>query len=203
MKGLSPDQLVAKYRDIQDESSKKTLAGIDSIDWQSLTHAHGAASDVPALLHAALSQEEYDREFAFALLFETVIHQGSVYEATVYTVPFLFQMLQSPSTPDRSTVAFLLACFADGTPGTNMDPKYQWVNAAQEAVGKRLELLYPFLANPEPDVRAAIAIALSFYPDFSQETIPLLKKALKSEDDKLTLAEIEKSIGKLTGASSL
>ena len=201
MKGLSPDQLVAKYREIPDKSKKETLTGINSIDWQSLKHAHGAANNIPALLHAALSQEEYDREFAFALLFETVIHQGSVYEATAHTVPFLFQMLQSPSTPDKTTVAFLLACLANGKPGTNKEPKYQWVNATRKAVGKRLELLYPFLEHPEPDVRAAVAIALSLYPEFSQETIPLLEIALKSESDKLTMAEIQNSIEKLADSS--
>ena len=49
MKNLSPDQLVAKYKEIQDPSQKDVLAGLDAVDWQSLKHAHGEAGDVPAL----------------------------------------------------------------------------------------------------------------------------------------------------------
>ena len=202
MKGLSPEQLVAKYNEIQDASQKEVLAGLDTIDWRSLKHAYGQASDLPALLYASLSQDEYDRSFAFSLLSETIQHQGSVYEASAYAVPFLFQMLQSPITPDKASVACLLSSLAYGTPGTNKEPKYQWANATRKAVEKGLHLLYPFLEYPDSEVRFFIAIALRFYPAYSQEIIPLLEKALKSESDKLTMAAIQESIDKLASASS-
>jgi HEAT repeat protein len=202
MKGLSPEQLVAKYNDIQDASQKEVLAGLEAIDWHSLKHAYGQASDVPALLYALLSEDEYDRAFAFSLLSETIQHQGSVYDASAYAVPFLFQMLQSPITPDKASVACLLSSLVHGTPGTNKEPKFQWVNATRKAVEKGLHLLYPFLEYPDPEVRFFIAIALPFYPAHSQEIIPLLEKALKSESDKFTKAAIQEAIDKLASESS-
>jgi HEAT repeat protein len=202
MKNLSPDQLVAKYKEIQDPSQKDVLAGLDAVDWQSLKHAHGEAGDVPALLCAVLSQDEDDRMFAFHLLFGSIRHQGSVYEASAYAVPFLFQMLRSPKTPDKTTVAGLLASLALGSPGTNKEPKYRWVNATRDAVEKELQLLYPFLQDPDEEIRGAIAVALSSYPGHSEETIPLLEHALGSESDGFIRTTMQNSIDKLRDTSS-
>jgi HEAT repeat protein len=202
MKSLSPDQLVAKYKDISDLAQKDVLAGLDAIDWRSLHHAYGEAGDVPTLLCALLSQDEDDRALAFHMLFENILHQGSVYEASAYAVPFLFRVLRSPKTPDKTTVAGLLASLALGSPGTNKEPKYRWVNATRDAVEKELQLLYPFLQDPDEEIRGAIAVALSSYPGHSEETIPLLEHALGSESDGFIRTTMQNSIDKLRDTSS-
>jgi hypothetical protein len=111
---ITPEQLVAKYKNLQGQPRVKVLEGIDKINWSTLHHAYGEASDFPVLLLATFSSNERDRKFAWELLFGTIWHQGTVYEASAYAVPFLLKVLESPETPDKTRVAILLACLADG-----------------------------------------------------------------------------------------
>ncbi len=87
---------------------------LDIVRWSSLHHAYGEASDVPAMLRALLSSDENERERGFSALFSTIYHQGTVYEASAYAVPFLQELLQSPLTPDPAGVAQLLCEMAEG-----------------------------------------------------------------------------------------
>jgi len=61
-------------------------------------------------------------------------------------------------------------------------------------VREELHTLYPYLFHEVYYVRAVIAHALQAFPEKSQEIIPLLEKALKSESDKDTKDTIEDSI---------
>ncbi|MBI5950755.1 MAG: hypothetical protein HY865_03785 [Chloroflexi bacterium] len=170
--GITPEQLIAKYQNLQSQTKIKALEDIDKIDWSKLNHAHGEASDFPILLLATFSENRRDREFAFKLLFETIWHQGTVYEASAYAVPFLFKALESPEAIDESAFALLLSCLADGKSGLQVhalsDKKsektwreilakdnleleieiakeIEYVNNTRKAVGKGLHFLYPFL----------------------------------------------------------
>jgi hypothetical protein len=90
------------------------LEGLDAIDWSSLTHAYGSASDVPGLLRAwASDQPEAARE-AQGALFGNIYHQGTVYEATAPAVPFLIDLLARPKTCERVGLVALLASIAEG-----------------------------------------------------------------------------------------
>lgn len=210
---MTPDELIAKYQAVAVEQSSHPLHGIDEIDWSALQHAYGEASDVPALLRAAISQVENDRKFAFRLLSQTIIHQGTLYEVSPHLVPFLFQLLTSPLTPDKASVALLLAYLAsgqshdavrtihneEGSPfEKDKERELAEVDATWEAVGKQLPLLFPYLQSATASVRADIAAALSLYPDEAATTLPLLRKALASERDAHVVREIERAIYYLT-----
>lgn len=214
-------ELVAKY---QNQLNHPCLADIDSIDWSVLTHAHGAASDVPGLLRAALSPNEDDREFAFELLHETIWHQGTVYQASAYVIPYLFNMLDCSETPDKAAVAFLIASLADGHSylevhavgdinqetiwrkllaenGRELEAEVAkelaWVKAARDAVGKRLSLLYPYLGDKDETVRWTMARVLGFYPERTSEIIAVLQQALVSERKEYIQKEIQETMTKL------
>ncbi len=64
------------------------LEGLEGIDWGSLHHAYGAASDVPGLLRALASPRRKKRSRAIYDLYGNIWHQGTVYEATAYAVPW-------------------------------------------------------------------------------------------------------------------
>jgi hypothetical protein len=189
MEKLTPEVLVTKYQDANPLIDETTLNGIHTIDWQHLHHAHGRASDVPALLRAALARDEYERYFAFQLLHETIWHQGTIYDVTAYVVPFLQQMLLSPQTPDKALVAFLITSLAEGESKNSL-----WVSKTREAIGKNLPLLYPFLEHTDETIRWSVAHTLGYYPQFAEETLPLLEKALFLEKDPLPKEEILKTI---------
>ena len=89
------------------------LDGLDLIDWGSLSHAYGEASDVPEILRTLLSPDaaEDAKPTSFT---GTSWHQGTVYSATAAAVPFLYELLAQPAVKGRSGIAHLLACVAAG-----------------------------------------------------------------------------------------
>jgi hypothetical protein len=79
-----------------------------------LTHAYGAATDVPAQIRALRSSVASERERALWELYGNIFHQGTRYDATAYAVPFLLEVLAAPDCPDRTGLLDLLAGIAVG-----------------------------------------------------------------------------------------
>jgi hypothetical protein len=68
------------------------LDGLAEIPWLDLAHAYGSAEDVPGLLRAIASGDAEAASNAVHELFGNIWHQGTVYAATEYAVPFLARM---------------------------------------------------------------------------------------------------------------
>ena len=70
---------------------------------------------MPRLLRATLDEATVDE--AFAELFNTIWHQGTVYEATAPAVPFLVALIVDRSVAQRSrvTALHLLRCVVTGS----------------------------------------------------------------------------------------
>ena len=66
------------------------LENLNSINWKSLKHAFGSAEDVPIYILDLLSSDKKIREGAIEILGHSIYHQGTIYQATGYTIPFLF-----------------------------------------------------------------------------------------------------------------
>jgi HEAT repeat protein len=172
---MTPGDLVEKYRR---DPEPPALAGLGVADWATVSHAHGPATDFPPLLRAAVGDDADDQESAFQLLFETIWHQGTVWEATAHTVPFLYRALEADETPDKQSVVHLLAAIAACQTG-----KDEHMAASRRAVARRLDLLYPYLRDPEPEIRYAVAIALGHFPEAVARLLPDLNEALRDEPD--------------------
>src|SRR5687768_15723996 len=108
---MTPEDLVATYEFAPDPPA---LAGLSEVDWSAVEHAHGPATDIPAMLRATMSDNPKHRDFAWALLFETVWHQGTIYSASAAVVPFLHRQLKADGFLDQSSAAQLLAAITDG-----------------------------------------------------------------------------------------
>jgi HEAT repeat protein len=199
------------------------LDGLDQIDWKQLTHAYGPADDVPALIRALLSQDKRQRDHAIYELFGNIYHQGTVYEATAHAVPFLIELLDDPSTPDRSIVACLLASIADGCGYLEVHARPEWGESTWRKIlakeGKTLEdelerehertisvrgeaikavpKLLPYLSDPEPEVRSSVAAALGAFPEYRDVHLSQLAQALATETDDEVRERIEGSIARL------
>ncbi|MCI0553203.1 MAG: hypothetical protein L0287_19820 [Anaerolineae bacterium] len=119
---------------------------------------------------------------------ENIIHQGTVYEASYYAIPFLVELLKSSTTPDKADIATLLADMGNNSGGT------RYAETIRLNVREELHLLYPYLFHEVYYVRAVIAHALQAFPEKAQEIMPLLEKALETEKDKNTKDTIEDSI---------
>lgn len=196
------------------------LEDLNKINWLQLHHAYGEASDVPILIRSLLSQDKDEREKTLRELFGNIWHQGTIWEASSYAVPFLYELLKLPETPDKLSVAFLLANLATGTHSyygvlENNKQEETWrrilakeaknledevaktikhEEATRSAIRKEFNLLYPYLFCEEPVIRDSVAKAFGQYPEFKIETLPLLKNALASENDEYSKETMENSI---------
>jgi HEAT repeat len=130
------------------------LDGVDDIPWPDLSHAYGAAGDVPALLRALTSASEEAGE-AFDTLCGSICHQGSVYSATRYAVPFLAKI----AVAGIRTVAVLGSL--GGIAGSDDERGLEVPGAARAAVAGQIGVLAPLLADPDAEVRATAVWALT------------------------------------------
>lgn len=110
----------------------RLLSGLDRVDWSRLRHAYGAAVDVPGLIRALVDPGSADAEtkatarrerksvFDVACweLWGNVFHQGTVYQASAPTIPFLVEILRDgPRRHDlRRFLVRYLAHLAMGYP---------------------------------------------------------------------------------------
>ncbi len=197
---------------------------IKQIDWGSLHHAYGAATDVPDRLRGLLSPEAGVRQESIYGLFETICHQGSVYEASSYAAPILLEMLRSPEVVDKAGIALLLADLADGQASLECyagegDPlgrifreslrregrdfeqelarERLHLQVTRRVVGDGIEQLFPYLGHKEPEVREGVARALIHYPHCAAVSIPLLEAALAVETEAYVRESIEATLAGL------
>lgn len=92
------------------------LEGLDDIDWANLEHAYGEASDVPKLIRSLASKDEEERRGALWELYGNIFHQGTRYQATVYTIPFIFELIRDPNVPDKASLIKFTVDLALGYP---------------------------------------------------------------------------------------
>ncbi len=218
---MTPEELCAKYRAVR--LNIPALSGLEEVEWSSLQHAYGKASDFPCLLKAALSEVQSEREYALSLLYGTIWHQGTIYEATAYAVPFIAGLIQSAAVSNQVDFAMLLAAIAEGRgafeygfrdaedkerwrtifakEGIDLEDRIaegrKWGQATRDAVRTHVHLLYPFLTFPDKEVRTSIAQALACCPELAAETLPLLEHAIGVEEDQETKDQLEEAVGKL------
>src|ERR1700741_1246542 len=84
------------------------MLDLDSSKWAELSHAYGAASDIPALLRQldSLPAAEGKQEPWFSL-WSALAHQGDVYSASFAAVPHVVRALASaPAAADSTYFQF-------------------------------------------------------------------------------------------------
>ena len=91
------------------------LEGLTSIPWSKLKHAYGTAEDVPVAIQNLLDKKREVRKEAFENLSTSIIHQGTVYQATPYTIPFFYELLASAEVKNRENIINLLIQIALGS----------------------------------------------------------------------------------------
>jgi hypothetical protein len=202
------------------------LEHLDSVPWAALRHAFGEASDVPRLLRALSAADQGERQASLKALFGCLVHQGSIGEVTLRAVPFLFELLAEPSTPERNWLAFLLASIGDGkgylrahtsldeqswrqvlaARGTTLEAELEredeLVRQVRLEIGRGVHLLMPYLRDNQSEIRAIVARAAGHHPHRAAELIPLLESAGASETAADANDAIRLSLAKLRAAPS-
>ncbi|MFI1445426.1 HEAT repeat domain-containing protein [Streptomyces fructofermentans] len=80
------------------EVATDALKVIEETDWSGLTHAYGAAGDTPAFLLQLLDEDPETQAEALGMLEMSVLHQGSLYDATAPAARFMAAVLSHPRT---------------------------------------------------------------------------------------------------------
>lgn len=188
------------------------LEGLDKINWSNLQHAYGSADDVPDLIRALVVDDNEVREKTLYALYGNIWHQGTVYQATSYAVPFLIELLQIPQVPNKHDILLYLAHLAHGYSYLDIHndmPYYDdqrdtdefrqhlrrellWVKQAHDAVYKGLELYFSLLTKPEHDLstRLAVPYVLARFAEHHQALIPRLLDHLRDEPNRLMRSSI-------------
>jgi hypothetical protein len=207
---LTVEELKAKYAVPDSRVDDTLLAGLSTVNWKELSHAHGEASDIPALLRGAVSQNEYDRGFSFALLHETIWHQGTIYEATRYAVPFLINLLDNPETPEKMSIVLLLWAISKGHPCVSENNKWlkeyyaqqgidfqtavqesiKDVRLAREAVERGLDNYISLLEDDDYKLRWYVIPLLLAFPEASTRTLSVIHSRIIAETNDVIRAKM-------------
>ncbi|WP_331733559.1 hypothetical protein OG948_59845 (plasmid) [Embleya sp. NBC_00888] len=121
---------------------------LDRIDWPSLYHAYGDGGDVPDLIRALYSGDGDRVDKALGALFNHVLHQGSVYPATVAAVPFLAHTAVHTLHARAGALALLAGAGGQGP--------VPWAGDEEEGharVGAEVCGLLHLLGDDDPQVR--------------------------------------------------
>lgn len=167
-----------------------TKADLDRIPWKDLTHAYGSAADVPELLWELRTSTAFDEGSPLWELFGNIWHQGTVYEATAYAVPFLIELVSNPRTPNRTGILSLLAEIAQGSsycdshkpdePSIEVKRQQElsWVRQAHNAVDAGFDS-YLQLTQEKDDLKYAAANVLSRLPNRKVVVAGILQSMFK------------------------
>lgn len=158
------------------------LAGLDAHPWSEVSHAYGGAEDLPALLRDFAGADEGTSDEALLELYGSLLHQGTVFTASVAAVPFLARLAAAGHR--TADVLALLADMAGSTDAHELAP-----GAVAAAVAGQLPLLLPLLDAPAARVRGRAAWAVS-RARAAGPVLPALRARWEAESDPRVRAEL-------------
>jgi len=182
------------------------LENLDKIGWRNLQHAYGEASDVPGLIRALAASDEEVRRGTIYELYGNIWHQGTVYEATSYAVPFLIELLGDDEVQGKDEILKLLYYLANGHSYKAVhqalvarwqgeeavnSPQYQaemqvelyWVKQAHDAVAEGVKVYLGLLEHADAKVRMCVPFTLVCLPECATEIMPIVSSHLEAESD--------------------
>ncbi|MFE7365893.1 hypothetical protein [[Kitasatospora] papulosa] len=158
-------------------------AEVDARPWAALTHAYGSAADVPDCLRALAGEDDEKAAEALSELYGSILHQGSVYEATAHAVPFLARTAAA-GIRAADVLAFLGGIAESGAGDGDGDEA-----AARRAVTAELPLLLASVEAEDSDVRQAAAWAAAM-TGAADEAYGTLRDRFAVETDPQVRAEL-------------
>ncbi|MFH8489117.1 HEAT repeat domain-containing protein [Streptomyces longisporoflavus] len=186
-----------------------TRTRIEDIDWASMNHAYGDASDVPDLLRGLASADPAEREAALDGMYGAVHHQGDVYDSTLASVPFLFDLVADASVRDRGAIVGLLRSIAGeeipdpeeiGGLFEDEEEDAAWVANFVDAaalIRGRADVFLDHLTAHDPELRAAAAGALAHLHPDPARVFAALRDRLPAEPDGEAVRSLARAVGVL------
>ncbi|MFF2328089.1 MULTISPECIES: hypothetical protein [unclassified Streptomyces] len=171
------------------------FADVDAQPWAELQHAYGSAADVPDLLRVLAGDDEAEASEAISELYGSILHQGSVYEATACAVPYLARLAAAGRRTEDLLV--LLGGIAEG----GEDHGDTDEAACRSAVIGQLPLILTWVDAEESGLRRASAWAAAMTGAAGQ-VVPVLRRRWTEEADPLVRAELLGALAHLDPAGT-
>ncbi|MFV5994001.1 hypothetical protein ACNPQM_16470 [Streptomyces sp. NPDC056231] len=171
------------------------FAEVDAQPWAELHHAYGSAADVPDCLRMLAGDDEDAASEALSELYGSILHQGSVYEATAHAVPYLARLAEAGHRTEDLLV--LLGGIAEG----GEDQGETDEASCRTAVVAQLPLILGWIADENPGLRQAAAWTAAM-TGASGQVLPVLRRRWAEESDSLVRAELLGAIAHLDPAGS-
>jgi hypothetical protein len=187
------------------EGGRSVLEGIDEIDWRGLRDAYGPASDVPRYIRELAASDTADWNGPVENLYTHICHQGTVYEATAFAVPYLIELLTHPEIKPRHWILYLLGDIARGhsyayEPEADSDPRAEaidqrepprlarererdWVKQARAAVVAGFDQYMSLLDDHDWLVRLTAPDPLVVCDEHSSEIVAALRRVVQNDPD--------------------
>jgi hypothetical protein len=190
---------------------------LDTIPWATFHHAYGTAEDVPDLIRALASPDPETRDETLETLFGNIWHQGTVYEASAYAVPFLIDLVADPTIQAKADILNLLHALSEGASSmaVHANPEHDvharwrsdlaaqgrdvaaeiakelgWVRAARDAVVTGYAIYLVLLESGDRDSRLFATGLLARCSEYTSAIVPVLRQRLHQEPDSQVQAGI-------------
>jgi aminoglycoside 2''-phosphotransferase len=187
--------------------------GLNAIPWGELTHAYGSAEEVPVWLRQLTSADAKVRQKAMYELVGSICHQGTIWPATGYAVPFLIELLQAPAVQDKDSILGLLAAIATGDQldeaiwRENPDepelttvavPAHIPIKDARAETAAGIPVCISLLGHEQESVRMQAGQALAAFPEQASELRRILLDTIEREPSWLSRARLILSMSALS-----
>lgn len=188
------------------------LEGLESIQWSTLNHAYGSAEDIPELIRSLTYADDDIRDRTLYTLYSNIWHQGTVYQATAYAVPFLIELLSAPQVTRKYDILIYLAHLAQGNSYLDehndelqfteardadgfhrqLEQELNYVRRTYLAVRDGMEVYFQLLLNKDEELhtRMAVPYLLSNFTEFHTMLVPRLERILPTENHRLMRSSI-------------
>lgn len=188
------------------------LEGLDEIPWATMQHAYGVADKVPEWIRDLVSSDQKTRKSALSELDVTIYHQGSIYEPTIYAIPFFLELLNHHDIEGKSELLRFLAEIGRGGRFGTPQHLYSWAypskwldeyeqkealdhmpgddTRAQEALWQGYPTYLRFLEDKDPAIRQYVVDLLGSFRRESATVIPLFLGLLRTEQDAVMRATL-------------
>jgi hypothetical protein len=160
------------------------LIGLDDIEWDKLRHNYGSAKNIPDLLKAvdeAKSHQEFEK--LLGDLWNYIYHQGTLCEATSYTLKFAIQILKNTDIVERKVLLFM--CFGETLRSRSMDSiaDIRITLAIYDAVADELDYFLAYLRDRSLELQFAGLFVLSFLDEEYEKIMPALVECVQNAGD--------------------
>ncbi|QQQ76952.1 hypothetical protein IOD16_39460 [Saccharothrix sp. 6-C] len=172
------------------------LDGVDDVEWASLNHAYGSAADVPRTLRHAVGEDEDLADEAVEHLFGTIYHQGTLYSATPWAVPFVARLAADPGTVRRTGLVHLLGAIAE-----TRDASPEVLADVRAALARETPRLLPLLDDPDVELRHVATYLLGNLPP-TAEAVAAVRARRARERSPRVVAGLLAAAGRLAPAES-